>query len=271
MSAEALLCDIIALGGRVSANFDGDDDFRALVRHGYLREAGFLASIVCDECDAPHSAPVIFEADGYGYYCPDLGFLRLDASRLAAFLPDIPKLIDRLADVLGCRQRKSSSVYGETWRIGAVQTDTATVMLYFHPTLETEGDARTLGDALGREARSEWRLVVAAQGALPLTGLATVRLDEFVEIDIATGELSVVADLAYLVGVPHKNRGGRPPAHGDFLKPLIEDRIREGVAVDGVNAEAREVHSAFKVKYPNHPVPSESAVKRYVREARRGL
>lgn len=270
MSAAARLSDVVAQGGKVSAKFDGDDDFRALVRHRYLREAGVLASIVCDECDAPHSAPVVHQEDRYGYCCPDLGFLTLDPAQLAAFSPDIPRLIDHLADALGCRQRKSSSVYGETWRIGAVQTETATVMLYFHPTLETEGDARTLGDALGREARSEWRLVVTAQGALPMPGLATVRLDEFVEIDIATGELSVVADLAYLAGVPRKNLGGRPAEHGKMLKPLIESRICEGVAVEGVNAEADEVRNAFTSKYPDRPIPSESAIKRYIRQARGG-
>ena len=269
MSAFARLCDAIAQGGKVSATFDGDDDLKALVRHGYLREAGVLASIVCDECDAPHSAPVVYQADGYGYYCPDLGFLRLDASGVVAFLPDIPKLIDGLADALGCRKRKSSSVYGETWRIGAVQTVAATVMLYFHPTLETDEDARAFQQALTREARSEWRLVVTTKGAFPMAGLATVRLDELAEIDIETGELHVTSNPSVLAGLPRKTSGGRPAAHGDLLRPLIEGRIRSGAAVDGVNAEAREVHTAFRAKYPNHSAPSESAIKRYVREARR--
>lgn len=271
MSAAARLCDVIAQGCKVSADFDGEDDgFLALVRHGYLREAGVLASIVCDECDAPHSAPVFYQEDGYGYYCPDLGFVTLEPTRLAAFLPDIPKLVDGLADALGCRQRKSSSLYGETWRIGAVQTDAATVMLYFHPTLETEDDARAFQHALAREARSEWRLVVTAKGALPMAGLATVQLDDLAEIDITTGELHVTSDPSFLAGLPRKNPGGRPPALGDLLRPLIEGRIRDGAAVDGVNAEARKVRAAFKAKYPDHSAPSDATVKRYIREARRG-
>lgn len=271
MSATSRLCEIIAQGGKVSADLDGGDDgFAALARHGYLREAGILTSVVCDECDVPHSAPVVYEADRYGYYCPDLGFLKLAPAQLGAFLPDIPKLIVRLADALGCRQRKSSSVYGEIWRIGAAQIDAATVMFYFHPTLETEDDAHALQDALGREARSEWRLVVSAQGALPMDGLATVRLDDLVEINVTTGALHVFADPGVLAGLPRKNPGGRPSAHGDLLRPLIAGRIRDGSAVVGINAEAGEVRDAFAAKYPDRPAPSDSAIKRYIRVARRG-
>ena len=179
-------------------------------------------------------------------------------------------MIDRLADALGCRQRKSSSIHGETWRIGAARADAATVMLYFQPTLETEDDARELLDALGREARADWRLVVTAKGGLPMSGLATVLLDDLAEIEVKTGGLSVIADLVVLVGLPRKNLGGRPAEHGYLLKPLIEGRIRDCVAVDGVNAEAGEVRKVFKVKYPNRSLPSDSSIKRYIREARRG-
>lgn len=271
MSAAARLCEIIAEGGKVSADFyDGGDGFAGLARNGYLREAGVAASVVCDDCDAPHSAPVVYEGEQYGYFCPNLGFLTLDPARVAAFSPDIPMLIDRLADALGCRLRKSSKIHGETWRIGAVQTNAATVMIYFHPTLVTENDARALQDALGREVRSDWRLVLTAKGALPMAGLATVRLDDLAEIDTATGALHVLADPGVLTGMPRKNLGGRPAEHGDLLKPLIESRIRDGAAVEGINAEAREVRTAFITKFPDHPIPSDPTIKRHIKKARGG-
>jgi hypothetical protein len=271
VSTTSRLCEIIAQGGKVSADFyGGDDGFAELLRHGYLRSTGVLASVFCDDCDAPHSAPIVYQGQQYGYFCPDLGFLTLDPARLGAFLPDIPKLIDRLADALGCRQRKTSSICGETWRIGVVQTDAATVMIYFHPTLSTENDARAVQDALGREARSDWRLVVTAQGALPMAGLATVRLDDLAEIDTATGALHVLADPGVLTGMPRKNLGGRPAEHGDLLKPLIESRIRDGAAVEGINAEAREVRTAFITKFPDHPIPSDPTIKRHIKKARGG-
>ncbi len=239
-----------------------------LARHGYLREAGVLASVVCDECDVPHSAPVVYEMDGYGYFCPDLGFQTLDIAKFAAFLPDIPKLVDRIAGALDCRRRKSSSIYGETWRVGAAQTDVATVMLYFHPTLETEDDVRALHDALGREARSEWRLVVTAQGALPIADLATVRLDEFVEIDITTGELRVFADPGFIAGVPRKNPGGAPNRYGEMLTQLIKERIANGKAVNGRNKEASAVLSDFILRNPHTKPPSLSSVQNYVTNVR---
>ncbi|HCP82087.1 MAG TPA: hypothetical protein DIT67_11025 [Octadecabacter sp.] len=269
MTAATLLCEIISQGGKVSADFyRADDGFAVLVRHGFMREPNALASVVCDECDAPHSAPIVYEAGGYGYYCPDLGFLALDAARLAAFSPDVPKLIDRLADAFGCRQRKSSSVFGETWRIGVTQTDAAPVMLYFHPTLETEDDARALQHALAREARSEWRLVVTAQGALPMAGLATVLLNDLIEIDITTGELRVIADPGVLTGLPRKNPGGRPSAHGPVISRLISERILHGQSLEGRNKEADAVLQLFAERYPNEKAPSQSTVRDYVTKAR---
>ena len=268
MSATSRLCEIIAQGGKVSADFYGGDcGFAGLVSHGYMRQAGVVAEIVCDECDEPHSAQVVHERERYGYYCPDLGFVTLDPARLDAFSPDISKLIDRLADALGCRQRKSTSIYGATWRIGTVQTKAAPVMLYFHPKLQTEDDARELLDALGREARSEWRLVVTAQGALPMAGLATVRLDELVEIDLTTGELCVLADPGVLAGAPRKNPGGRPRQQRDQLARIIETRRSNGTALDGLNEEARAIARVFQENGANGKPPSFSTIKRELSES----
>lgn len=134
----------------------------------------------------------------------------------------------------------------------------------------TEDDARELHHALAREAQSEWRLLVTAQGALPMAGLAMVRLDDLAEINVTTGAVCIIADPGIWVGSPPKNPGGRPPAQGDLLRPLIEGRMRNGTAVDGVNAEAREVLVAFKAKYPDNPAPSDATVKRYIRKAHEG-
>ena len=196
--------------------------------------------------------------------------MTLDPARLAAFSPDISKLIDRLADALGCRQRKSTSIYGATWRIGTVQTKAAPVMLYFHPKLQTEDDARELLDALGRVARSEWRLVVTAQGALPMAGLATVRLDELVEIDATTGALCVLADPGVLAGAPRKNPGGRPGQYRERFHELLADRAAQGVAEKGRNEEAKAVLLDHCRRYPNESAPRLPTVKAYVSDFRGG-
>ncbi|MBO9451070.1 hypothetical protein J7426_12415 [Tropicibacter sp. R16_0] len=271
MSAATLLCEIIAQGGKVTSDFYSDDhDFAALVTHGFLRKAGVLASVVCDECDAPHSASVVYEGGGYCCFCPELGFLPLDAARLVAFLPDIPTLISQLADVFACRQRKSSSLYEQTWRIGMVESAAASVMVYFHPTLGTEGDARDLQNALAREARSEWRLVVTTQGTLSMDGRAVVRLDDLVEIDTENGLLRAVADPGILAGIPRKNLGGRPSVHGPMILSIIEERIGNGEALKGRNNEADAVLDLFIRRNPHEKAPSRSSVRDYVTKVRTG-
>lgn len=270
MSAVSLLCEIISQGGKVASGFHSGVTFDALVRHGFMREAGVMSSVVCNQCEDPHSARIVYEDGSNGYYCPELGFVPLAPELSTAFLPDLPKLVERLADVFACRQRKSTSLHGRTWRIGAVSAVPETVMLYFHPSLGSDGDVLDLQTALGREARSDWRLIVTSRGGFPITGCSSVHLDDLVEIDVENGSLSPIADPGVLAGVPRKHTGGRPSEHGALLKPLIEKRIRERQTLDTVNAEARAIRSAFGAAYPDKPIPSDSAIKRYIRAAREG-
>ena len=112
MSALTLLCDIIAQGGKVTSTFYPGASFQALVSHGFLREAGVATSVVCQDCDAQHSVPVLFEDSAYGYYCADCGFVALDYAQIKLFMPDLPGLVHRLADVFACQRRKSSALSG---------------------------------------------------------------------------------------------------------------------------------------------------------------
>lgn len=269
MTALGLLAEIIALGGKTAAStYRQRPGYNDLSRHSFVVEAGVMASVVCDECDMPHAAEVAFEDGRYGYYCPDLGFIALERSAVEAVRPDPGRLVLSLADAFGCKRRKTTPILGQTWRIGALNTDACDVMLYFQPTLYTEDDTRDLTDALRREVRAQWRLVVTAAGTMPVAGAQAVRLDDLAELDRETGALRILAAPPDLLGMPRKNPGGRPSAHGDLLRPLIEKRIQTGQALKAINAEFLEVRNAFKAAYPNHPLPSESAIKRYIRSAR---
>lgn len=271
MNSLGLLCEIIAAGGKPAASgYRARPGYAALVQHGFLQEAGVVSSVVCDECDAPHSAPVVFEGGRYGYYCPDLGFVGLDQTHIQALRPDAGRLVGALADAMGCMRRKQTPVHGQTWRIGALEAEADALMVYFHGKLQSEEDARGLSDALSREVRAQWRLVVTAAGTMPVAGAQAVRLGDLAELDHETGALRILAAPADLVGMPRKNSGGRPSAHGDLLKPLIEQRIQTGEALEAINAEFRAVKTLFQAAYPNHPLPSESAIKRYIRDARGG-
>ncbi|SMY09953.1 hypothetical protein [Flavimaricola marinus] len=268
MNPISLLREIIAQGGPVTSDFYGDNaSFALLSRVGLLREVGVVSSVVCCDCDAPHSAQVVFAHGKHGYLCPDLGFVALAHSSIKEFGPDISALIERLAEVFEVRQRKSSSIYGETWRIGALRSNVGSVMLYFRPNLQNENDARELRSALEREVRADWRLVLTSEGKLPIAGLVVAQLDDIVEIDAETGDLRSIADAETLAGVPRRVTGGRPSEHGHLLKPLIEDRIKNGKSTTAVGAEARAVRAAFQAAYPDKPIPSDPTIKRYVRAA----
>ena len=271
MTAIALLCEIIAQGGKVPAALYRDDPaFAALLRHKYLREVGIVASLVCNECDFPHAAPVVFEDGHYGYYCPDLGFVPLERTNLQAVQPELSRLIERLAQTLECKRRKASALDVQTWRIGVVETSAGEIMLYFHPRMQSEEDARGLDQALTREIRSRWRLIVTASGTLPFTGAQTVRLDDLVELETETGVLHILAQPADLVGVPRKNSGGRPSEHGATLSAIISDRMLSGAALDGVNAEAKAILADFKSRNPGSSAPSTSTIKRHLTRSRGG-
>lgn len=271
MTALGLLCEIIAAGGKSAASaFRNRPGYAPLVRQGFLQLAGVVSSVVCDECETPHSAQVVFVRGDYGYYCPDLGYVALDQANIQAMRPDMGQLVGTLAEALVCKRRKQTPVHGQTWRVGALEVDAGEIMLYLHPKLQSEEDARELSDALSREVRAQWRLVITAAGTLPVPGAQAVRLGDLAELEEESGYLRILAEPADFLGMPRRNPGGRPSAYGDLLKPLIEKRIQTGKAVEAVNAEFREVRSLFQAAYPNHPLPSESAIKRYIREARRG-
>lgn len=241
-----------------------------LLKHGFLREAGVLEAVVCDDCEAPHSAKVIYEGDAYGYFCPDLGFVGLKRQHIQAFVPDIPVLIDRLADAFQCKRRKTTPVHGGTWRIGAAKAETGEVMLYFHPRLHDEKDLRACKDALSREVRSQWRLILTGAGGCSVPNAKAVILSEVVEMETATGEVHALADPAELAGMPQKRMGGRPSVHGEAVEKIIAERKRSGVSLDSNKAEARAVELEFSDQFPRVTPPSRSTILRRVRNFRGG-
>lgn len=270
MSAVNLLGDAICHGGKLSvASLRNPRDVHSLIGCGLLRDAGVVASYVCMECDEPHTAEVVFEQGTYGFFCPDLGHISLKRQQIAAVEPNMPSLIECLADTFSCTRRKTSPVHGNTWRIGALRTDHGDVTLYFHPRLVDEADARDLANALSREVVSKWRLVVTACGQLPVSGTATVPLGELVEFLQGPTCFIPVVDPLTIVGVPISPKTGAPNRFGENCMALIRSRIASGTALSGRNEEARAVYTQLQRDLgPN--APSLPTVKKYVTEARSG-
>ena len=271
MSAISLLSEMIAQGGKVSAiNYSDHPAFSGLRRNGYLVETGVAASVVCDECDEAHTAEVVFDHGRYGYFCPDLGFVTVDREDLSAVQPDVTFLIKCLAQVLDCKKRMSKPMNKNTWRIGSVSGDVGEVVLYFHPSLQTEEDVRDLNRALASEVRADWRLIVTTRGKLPIPEAQSVLLEDLAESERCSGSLRILADPADLVGMPRKKKGGRPRAHLADLDKIILQRVESCTAIEGINAEAKAVLAEFKATRPAKAAPSYSTIKRRLKEIRVG-
>lgn len=271
MSAIALLCEIIAQGAKAcTRSFCTRAGYDALVHCGYARETGVVQSCACHECDDPHDAEIVWENDHYGFFCPENGFVPVERSKITGVQPNLPNLVAGLAAALDCKRRKTTPVHGMTWRIGAVETPTGDLMLYFHPLLRSAGDVRDLETALGREIRSPFRLIVTADGALSVLVGKTARLDEVAELDIVSGRMLATADVRAIVEAPRAISDGRPNQFGARLQTLIQSRIQAGNALPGRNEEAQAILIAYRDQFPNAQPPSLPTIKRYLTEERRG-
>ncbi|MBD3625557.1 MAG: hypothetical protein HUJ24_09305 [Rhodobacteraceae bacterium] len=270
MSAVDLLGKVICHGGKVCvATLGHGRDVRALLSCGLIREAGVVSSVVCVDCENAHAAEVIFDEGAYGHFCPDLGFVTLERSDIAAVKPDLPALIDHLAEAFACTRRKASPIHGNIWRIGAVKTDHGDITLYFHPRLRDAEDARELTDALSREIATAWRIVVTACGQLPVSSAATLDLAELVTLSTSSKSLDPAVDLHAIVGVPASAKTGAPNRFREKCMTLIKSRLGTGQAMSGRNEEAKAVHALLKADLGSD-APSLPTVKAYVTKARSG-
>ena len=271
MSAIELLCEVIACGSKAPANaLRSRALYGQLVEHGYLRETGVVASVVCADCEQPHDAEVVNVAEQYGHFCPELGFVNLPQENIRGVAVDLPKLVERLADLFGLKRRRSKPVHGPTWRIGSMATGQGDLTVYWHPRLRDEDDAHAIEDALLREVNSSWRLIVTAEGSLPIRKAKTVRLPDLVDLDSASGNLSTAADLFALADIPVRTAAGRPDQYGEKVLALAESRVARGCSLSGRNQEALAILEEYKLKWPNEPVPSIPTVKRHLSAFRVG-
>lgn len=269
MTAVETLSSIIAQGGKASkAFYQHRVGFDLLTGSEFVSCRGVVQSISCEECNDPHDAHVVFANGSYGIYCPDAGFARLTAQSIEAIQPDIGRLVADLAGVFDCKRRKSTPVHGETWRIGAIDTPVGDLVLYFHPSLQTEQDVRAVEAALLHEVGAMFRLIITAVGTVSVLSAKTVRLADIVEIVSGTGKLATFTDPRAIAGAPKVPSNGRPSPYADKLSLLILQRIEGGTALTGLNEEARAIRKLFGAKYPIEAVPSTSTVKRKVNDLR---
>lgn len=268
MGAASLLGDIIAQNAPVlAAMLRSAPAYQALIEGGYLEEAGVVQAIHCDDCDRPHDAAVVFEADRYGIHCPDLGFLSKERSDLVAVKPNLERLVQNLADALECKRTKSAPIHGQTWRVGIVEAPSAAIAVYFHPTLRDALDLRSFEAALSDEVRAQYGIILTASGQLSCPPFKTMQIEDCLAFDEVAMAFEFAGDLLAIAGATVERKGGRPNLYAAKLTKIISARATFGETLPGKNAEARAIQAIYRAKNPTENPPSISTIKRSLPEA----
>ena len=268
MNAASLLCEIIGQAGKVAAQAYRDDArYGVLLDAGLIQRDGVVHSVLCENCDVPHDAEIVFEGESNGHFCPELGFVPVERADLVAVRPNLGALVEHLHAAFECPQGGISQLGPKTWRVGLVDTPGGRAVIYFHTYLQNDDDLVSLGNALRAEIRRDYALVVTAAGHLPYRDSVTYTLDQMVKLDLGTPRLRKTVSVAEAVGAPRKNPGGRPRQQRDQLARIIETRRSNGTALDGLNEEARAIARVFQENGANGKPPSFSTIKRELSES----
>lgn len=271
MDAVELFVTLITQRDGVRANeYSGHLAYNHLIKAGLIEETGVVPSLVCDECDAPHDATIVYNQELYGYYCPDLGFVPKARSELIAVIANIDKFVSHLAEYLEIKRRKTTPIAGDIWRVGVLSSFKNDLVVYFCPTLRDAEDLGACRAALGREVKASYGIILTALGELELPPYKTVKLKEAISYDAASRNFILDFDLFEIAGVPLRQTGGRPSLYAKDLEGLIEQREKSRSTLDGRNEEAKAVLIAFKEQFPNKQPPALSTVKNYISTFRNG-
>ncbi len=271
MNPVSLLCEIIGQAGKVAAQAYRDDArYGALLDAGLIQRDGVVQSVLCENCDAPHDAEIVFEGGSYGHYCPDLGLVPVERAAIVAVRPNLAGLVEQLHFAFGCEPESTSQLGPHTWRIGLVDTFGGRAVVYFHPRLLNRDDLDDLETSLRTEIRRDYALVVTAAGQLQYRSAKTCTLPQMVHLDFGAAHIRQLASVAEAVGAPPKQTGGRPNLHRERVLELLAERVAQGLSKEGRNEEAKAVLAIYAARHPNDPAPKLPTVKGYVSEFRRG-
>lgn len=246
MKAVDLFATLFAQRRRVqSAEYSSFPAYSDLIKAGLIEETGVVSSMICNECDHPHDAMIVYEDAQYGYYCPELGFVSKPRSKLVAVQPNLSAFVSQIADALDCKRRKSSPLDRDTWRIGAIESTAGDVVLYLHPTLQDTRHLREVQETLASEVKSPFGLILTSSGTLTAPPFVTAQLDDVLSFDPKAGKFTVIADLRAIAGVPEQRTGGRPNEYKKQLNELSAIREKEGRTLKGRNEEAKALLAAI--------------------------
>ena len=124
------------------------------VEHGLLERLGNADWVTCGACYDGHDAAVEFDdATGrYTHFCPEAGYLRVEAERLHRFGVNFPRLLDVLREAFDMRNRPSARCLIEDvlWDLGDVLVADARQTLLFARRLSFSGNLISVRETLAR-------------------------------------------------------------------------------------------------------------------------
>ena len=270
MSAISLLCEIVCQDGKAPMTaLRNTLAFCQLKALDFVKPGGLATSLVCEACDAPHDAEIVYQDESYGHYCPELGFVPTQCSDIETCRANLEPFLSAVSRALGCKHPKPRRLSGSSWRVGRCDSQGGEIAVYFHPSLEAEADISALEAILGKEVKARYTLVLTAKGTAPVPAAHVVELAEIVAISQDASGVEIDIDPGELVGAPRLNGGGAPNQWAALLVPLIKARAEAGIALAGLNEEARVLQQLCKEKHGRSP-KSLNTAKGYLSQYRTG-
>ncbi len=257
------------------AAFGRMEDLEPLIRAGILVEHGTVSSIRCDACDEGHLAQVESHplTGGPCWRCPDVGYVKVDADDIRAYVVRLPSLIAQLGSAFAVHRRHRGEIIAELlWRIGPAKTEIKTADVWFLRQGPMPCPAIDLSDHLKLSPKCEVGLLLhargtgAAVGTLPSQFLA-LSLEELVTVDDG-GRFSADADaldraIEMALPDPVPSKPGRPSGI-ERTRAVMEWLQSQDQLPVGRNAAAKAVRENWSNAIPDREPPAESTVKGHV-------
>ena len=280
----ALLSDLLCDGDqRMAARACGGRNspaIAALVQAGMLVPDGVVDTTICDACGEHHLAEVqsCGPDGGYGWHCPEAGFVAADADAVAAISIVTNCVVTVLGELftaaLGAGRWKPRQIDGtDAWIVGVWPIDGAWTTVVLVRRLDSLSAARRTAAALAALPQNDAGLVLTVvedAGFEAPIGFAVVPLTASLMLD-AEGRLSV--DAATVARAVVRHAAARRVAH--VGRPRVEEKVF--AVLDGLEArrasgtemeiklDSGVVTRAWAEFHPHEVPPSAATLRRHIR------
>lgn len=248
-----------------------------LLATGLVRETALATEVVCTECGAPHTTPVIQHEGQYVRYCADgAGLATVAPGSLRRFVFEPRVLVAAVGTAFGIARRSEEFVRGVCWRIGFVRVAERDVLLIMARTLNDPQSFLEVAATLKRRASNGAGMILCGapprvdRGLFP-RGLKTARFADVVSLSNRGGLTGDLWAVARALNLHARGRGqhGVSREHPK-LGSYIDSMLASGKADNSNTAEARSLLSnPAPWAEPGAPPPSLDALRMMIGRRRR--